>query len=143
MQEVQLYYRRYKRCSCTTGCTGDTAVNDCNTAKAANAIVPTFGTGKTVFKCMSPIDVLCRNESKCRRYSCTTGGAGGTVVAGFGTRTAVFMCMSPIDVSCRNDSKLRRISCTTGDTGVTAVLQQMQHTQLFLILVKGRRYSRV
>ena len=81
-----------------------------------------------------------------KRCSCTTGGAGGTVVPGFGTRTAVFMCMSPIDVSCRNDSKLRRISCTTGGTGVTAVLQQIQqiqHTQLYLILVKGRRHSRV
>ena len=67
MQEVQLYYRRYRRYSC-------------NTTNAANASVPNFGTERAVFKCMSPIDVLCRNESKCRRYSCTTGGTRDAAV---------------------------------------------------------------
>ena len=51
MQEVQLYYRRYRRYSCTT----------------TNAAVPNFGTGTAVFKCISHIDASYRNDSKCRK----------------------------------------------------------------------------
>ena len=67
VQEIQLYYRRCRRFSCTTG-------------GAEGTSVPRFGIGTAVFKCMSPIDVLCRNESKCRRYSCTTGGTRDAAV---------------------------------------------------------------
>ena len=83
MQEVALYYRRYRRCSCTT-------------ANAANAAVPKFGTGTSVFKCICPIDASYRNDSTCRkyrryrRYSCTTGNAANAAVPKFGTGTAVF-----------------------------------------------------
>ena len=51
IQQSQLYYRRYRRYSCTT----------------ADAAVPKFGTGTAVFKCISPIDPSYRNDSKCRK----------------------------------------------------------------------------
>ena len=62
-----LLYMRYRRCSCTTGGAGGTAV-------------PGFGPGTSVFKQMSPVDVACRHDSKCRKFSCTTGGTGDTAV---------------------------------------------------------------
>ena len=51
IQEIQLYYRRYS----------------CTTANATNAAVPNFGTGTTIFKCLNPIYVSCRNGSRFRR----------------------------------------------------------------------------
>ena len=55
-QEVKLHYMRYRKYSCIQ-----------TTANAANAAVPNFGIGTTIFKCMTPIDVSCRNGSRCRR----------------------------------------------------------------------------
>ena len=156
MQEVQLYYRMYRRCSCTTGGAGCTAVPGC-------------GTRKAVFKCTSPIDISYRNGSRCRRYSCTTAA------------TAVLQEIQEMQLyyrRCRRYSctwiwyrkcgiqvykpdrrilqewhqmhevqlyymRYRRYSCTTGGAGGTAVLQEVQEVQLYLDFVQERRYSSV
>ena len=77
-----MYYRRYS----------------CTTANAANAAVANFGTGMTVFKCITPTDLSYRNDSKCRRYSCTY----------IWYRNCGIQVYEPhVDASCR-----RRYSCT-------------------------------
>ena len=63
MQEVELYYRRYNRYSCTRY--RRYMRYSCTTANAANEAVPNFGTGMTIFICISPIDVSCKNGSRC------------------------------------------------------------------------------
>ena len=123
MQQVQLYYRRYRRYSCTTGGAGDTAV-------------PNFGTGTVVFKCISPIDAYYRNGSRCRRYSCTTAS------------TAVLQETQDMQLYYR---RCRRYSCTwiwyrdgsiqvyKPHRHILKEWQQMQEAQLYYR--RCRRYS--
>ena len=113
MQEVQLYYRRYRRYSCTT----------------TNAAVPNFGTG--TFKCISPIDVSSGMAAdaggrtvlqEVQDIQLYTANAANAAVPNFGTGTTIFKFLNPIYVSRRNGSRFRRLK---------TVLHEVQEMQLY------------
>ena len=125
MQEVQLYYRRYRGYSFTT-------------ANAANAAVPELVSRAVVFKCIKPIEASCMNDRRCRRYSCTWIWYRNVSIQVYEPHRCILQGWHQMQEVKLYYRKYRRYSCTTGDT---AVLQQMQQTQLYLILVQGLQYS--